>query len=120
MFVVIFFFLIPANPKQLKTSPMLLDWKTTQDHVSWGILLLLGGGFAMAEGSEVSGLSQWMGTQLTVLENLPHFLIVIIVCIIALILTEIASNTATCTILLPVIDRMVIFIQFKTNTSLIF
>lgn len=107
IFVVIFFFIIPAKPKELKTSPMLLDWKTAQDNVSWGVMLLLGGGFALAEGSETSGLSHWMGDQLTFLENLPQPLITIIVCLLALFLTEVASNTATCTILLPVIRRMV-------------
>ena len=107
-----FFFLIPAHPTQLKTSPALLDWKTTQDSVAWGIILLLGGGFAMAEGTEVSGLSSWMGSQLTVLEKFSPFFITLIVCIIALMLTEVASNTATCTILLPVVKRMVSFLEW--------
>lgn len=90
---------------------MLLDWKTTQDSVSWGIILMLGGGFALAQGSEASGLSHWIGDQLVILEHLPKFLISVIVCLLALILTEIASNSATCAILLPVIKRMVN--QFK-------
>ena len=102
-----FFFLIPAKPTQLKSSPALLDWKTTQDSVAWGIIILLGGGFAMAEGAEVSGLSTWMGSQLTVLEELSPFFITVIVCVIALVLTEVMSNTATCTILLPVVKRVV-------------
>ncbi|CAG2170628.1 unnamed protein product, partial [Oppiella nova] len=113
IFIVMFFFIIPANPTNLRQSAPLLDWKTTQDSVAWGIILLIGGGFAMAEGAEVSGLSYWMGTQLTVLEHLSPFAITLIVSIIALILTEIASNTATCTIMLPVIKRMAIELKIS-------
>ncbi|XP_054159318.1 Na(+)/citrate cotransporter-like [Oppia nitens] len=108
LLIVILFFIIPAKPTQLNASPTLLDWRTTQDSVAWGIILLVGGGFAMAEGSEKSGLSTWMGTQLTVLERFSPFTITVIVCIIALLLTEIMSNTATCTVMLPVIKRLAI------------
>ena len=107
IFVVVLFFLIPADPKHLKSSPMLLDWKTTVERVSWGVILLLGGGFAMAKGCEESGLSVWIGNKLATLSNLPKPLITVIMCCITLVMTELTSNTATCTILLPVIKQMV-------------
>lgn len=107
IFVVLLFFVIPADPMHLKSSAMLLDWKTTQERVSWGIILLLGGGFAMALGCEESGLSLWIGNKLANLSTLPQPLITIIMCAITLVMTEMTSNTATCTILLPVIKQMV-------------
>ena len=107
IFVVLLFFLIPADPQHLKSSPMLLDWKTTQERVSWGVIMLLGGGFAMAKGCEESGLSMWIGTKLAGLSNLPLALITVIVCTMALVMTELLSNTATATIILPVVRQMV-------------
>lgn len=113
MLVVLLFFLIPANPKNLKTSPMLLDWKTVHEKTSWSVILLLGGGFAMAKGCERSGLSAWLGNSLKVLEDLPQTIIVMFMCSIALILTELISNTASITILLPVIHQMALSINMN-------
>lgn len=107
IFVVLMFFLIPADPKHLKSSPMLLDWKSTVERVSWGVILLLGGGFAMAKGCEESGLSVWIGNKLAAFSTLQQPLITVIMCSITLVLTELTSNTATCTILLPVVKQMV-------------
>ncbi len=56
-----------------------------------------------------------MGDQLAYLQKLPSIALVIVVCLLALVMTEIASNTATCTILLPVIKRMVSHSFRKTN-----
>ena len=109
------FFLISAKPSEMSASPALLDWKTTQESVAWGIIVLLGGGFAMAEGTEESGLSAWLGTQLTVLERFSPFVITIIVCLIAVFLTEVLSNAGTCTIILPVVKRMVRIIMSILN-----
>lgn len=115
MIIVILFFLIPANPSDLSNSPMLLDWKSAQQHVSWSILLLLGGGYAMAHGFTKSGLSQLLGDKLLVLDNLPHTLITLIMCLAALLLTELISNTATCSILLPVVFQVVSIIYFPIH-----
>lgn len=87
-------------------SKTLLEWKVLQEKMPWGILLLLGGGFALAEGSKVSGLSQWVGSQLATFEFMPSQVIVLVVCLMAATLTEVASNTATATILLPILANM--------------
>ena len=52
LLIVMLFYIIPSNPDD-SSSPALLDWKTTQDKIPWNIVLLIGGGFALAEGSKV-------------------------------------------------------------------
>ncbi len=71
--------------------------------VPWGLLVLLGGGFAMAYGIQQSGLSNWVGGWLRDLDQLPPLLLILCVCLITVILTEVASNTATANIILPLL-----------------
>jgi len=79
-----------------------LDWKFVQHHLSWGVVLLLGGGFAISDGAEKSGLSAWIGEQLTGLQDLPRPLILLIVMVITAGITEVCSNVATANVLLPI------------------
>ncbi|XP_076366067.1 Na(+)/citrate cotransporter-like isoform X2 [Tachypleus tridentatus] len=104
--IVLLLFVIPARPRELETSPPLLEWKIAQQNVPWGVILLLGGGFALAEGTTRSGLSFWLGEQLTVLKALSAEVVILIVCLFALTLTEVASNTATATIMMPVLSNL--------------
>jgi sodium-dependent dicarboxylate transporter 2/3/5 len=73
----------------------------------WSLVLLLGGGFALAKATSVSGLSAWMGAQLEVLHFLDSRLLVLIVTAGTAIATEVTSNVATCSILLPVLRDLV-------------
>ncbi|XP_074049908.1 solute carrier family 13 member 1 [Macrotis lagotis] len=108
----ILFFLIPAK-KLTKTTPTgeitafdyspLITWKEFQSFMPWDITLLVGGGFALADGCEVSGLSAWIGQQLTPLGSLPVWSIILISSLLVTSLTEIASNPATITLLLPIL-----------------
>nr|CAH0105112.1 unnamed protein product [Daphnia galeata] len=122
MIIVMFLFSIPAKPSfwclrpkgetgPEKPSPALLDWKYVQDRLPWGIVLLLGGGFALSDATEASGLSDWIGQQLTGLQVLPPFVIMLIICIITATITEIASNTATANILLPILADTAVSIK---------
>ncbi|XP_047709536.1 Na(+)/dicarboxylate cotransporter 3 isoform X2 [Prionailurus viverrinus] len=88
-----------------ETEP-LLTWKKVQDTVPWNIILLLGGGFAMAKGCEESGLSAWIGGQLHPLENVPPPLAVLLITVVVAFFTEFASNTATIIIFLPVLAEL--------------
>jgi sodium-dependent dicarboxylate transporter 2/3/5 len=54
----------------------------------WGVLILLGGGFALSDGSDKSGLSAWIGEQLKELETLPNEVILIIVMLLTTMVTE--------------------------------
>ncbi len=87
-----------------------LDWKDSVS-IPWGILLLFGGGLAIAAGFSITGLSTWMGTQLTVLDG--FHLLVIITCstLLILFLTEITSNTATATMILPVVASLAVAVN---------
>ncbi|XP_040186293.1 solute carrier family 13 member 3 [Rana temporaria] len=91
----------------------LLSWKKAQDTVPWNIILLLGGGFAMAKGCEVSGLSTWIGGRLQPLEGLHPALAVLLVTILIASFTEFASNTATIIVFLPVLSELAI--RLKVN-----
>ncbi len=76
-------------------------------HVPWESLLLLGGGFAMAAGIQKSGLSEWLGTQLAVVRDLPPFLQVLLTCLTTVALSAVASNTATIAVMLNVLKDAV-------------
>ena len=80
-----------------------LDWKTVQEKLPWGILLLFGGGFALAAGFRSTGLDVWIGQQLTGIQALPIWMIILTLCLGITFLTEFTSNTATATMILPVI-----------------
>ncbi|KAM6932472.1 solute carrier family 13 member 2-like [Lycodopsis pacificus] len=84
----------------------LLSWDIVHEKMPWNILLLLGGGFALAHGSEKSGLSLWLGESLIPLQNIPPFAISILLCLLVAMFTECSSNTATTTLFLPILASM--------------
>ncbi|XP_037665960.1 solute carrier family 13 member 2 isoform X2 [Choloepus didactylus] len=96
----------PGNPEKLKAPPTLLSWKTVHAKMPWGIVILLGGGFALAKGSEHSGLSDWLGYKLTPLQHVPAPAIAFILCLLVATFTECTSNVATTTLFLPILASM--------------
>ncbi|KAB7499344.1 Solute carrier family 13 member 2 [Armadillidium nasatum] len=110
--IVFLLFVIPSKLPWTDTSPEptppCLTWEAVHKKVPWGLILLVGGGFAMAEGAAASGLSTWMQVQLQVLEVLPKQAIVFLVCLITTFLTEIITNITAASILLPVLRDMAI------------
>lgn len=91
-------FIIPSN---LKKREFLLDWKTAVT-IPWDILILFGGGFALALGFSESGLTKAVAEQLTVLEGTNLVIIVAGITTLVILLTEVTSNTATASIALPI------------------
>jgi len=69
----------------------------------WDIVLLLGGGFALAYGMQNSGLSSWIGSQLQFLGDVPLPVMMLGIALVIIFLTEITSNTATTQVMLPIL-----------------
>lgn len=92
-------FLLPSG-KPLKGS--ILVWEDAIK-LPWGIILLFGGGMALADAFESSGLALWIGGQMTGLSVLGIFLVILFVVAIVNLLTEFTSNLATVTMILPVL-----------------
>ncbi|HIA02851.1 MAG TPA: SLC13/DASS family transporter [Myxococcales bacterium] len=92
-------FLLPAGKGN--KGVRLLDWETAV-RIPWGLLLLFGGGLALADGFKVTGFSEWVGQELAGLATLSPWVLIGVVCLAVTFLTEITSNTATTTILMPV------------------
>ncbi|XP_068207339.1 Na(+)/citrate cotransporter-like isoform X3 [Palaemon carinicauda] len=101
----------PKDPEAPTPSPACMSWQVVQEKIPWGVVLLLGGGFAMAEGANKSGLSAWLGEQLVAFNVMPKEAIVFVVSLMTAMLTEVASNTATASILLPVLKEMALNIN---------
>ena len=99
-------FLLPTNDKKRR----LINWEEASK-LPWGILLLFGGGMALASGFKESGLALWIGTQMTLLDGINLFLFVFILIASVNFLTEITSNLATTAMLLPILYPMAMTID---------
>ncbi len=108
-------FIIPSN---FKKHEFLLDWQTAIK-IPWDILILFGGGFALAKGFNDSGLTQAIADQLSILQGSNLFLIIAIVTTIVIILTEITSNTATASMILPIIAALAIAMHIHPYSLMI-
>lgn len=106
MFIAVILFLIPAKRKFSR----ILDWSIAKD-LPWGILLLFGGGLAVASAITESGLDKWMGKQISGLEGINIIVTISIVALFVLFLTEITSNTATATMILPILATIAVGIN---------
>ncbi len=102
IFMAILTFILPSGQKKDGKIEMLMNWNWAR-RVPWGILLLFGGGFALANGFQESGLTQWLGEQLKAFHFLPLVVMILIVSAMATFTTEFASNTAMASTLLPIL-----------------
>ncbi|MUP44741.1 DASS family sodium-coupled anion symporter [Gramella sp. BOM4] len=96
-------FVIPSGEK----GRNLITWDEAVK-IPWGIILLFGGGMALAKGFSDTGLANWIGEQLVNLENLPLFLLVLVLIAAVNFLTEVTSNLATTAMLLPILAPMAV------------
>lgn len=98
MSAAILLFIVPAN----KSGERLIDWDSAKK-LPWDILILFGGGLSLSAQFSSSGLSLWIGHQVSALGALPIAAIIMAVVTLVIFLTEITSNTATAAAFLPVI-----------------
>jgi len=96
---VVAMFLVPSGKSD---GSALLDWETA-NRIPWGMLILFGAGIAIAEAFTQSGLSQLIGNGLAGLATLPTVALIGGICLAVTFLTEATSNTATTTLLMPIL-----------------
>lgn len=85
----------------------ILDWKTAEK-IPWGVLILFGGGLALAEGFKETGLAEWIGQKFTLIEGVGFFVLLLIIIASVNFLTEVTSNVATASMLLPILASVAI------------
>ncbi|XP_050774607.1 solute carrier family 13 member 4 isoform X1 [Gopherus flavomarginatus] len=84
----------------------IITWTDFQKTMPWEIVVLVGGGYALAAGCKTSGLSTWIGRQMLSLSSLPYWAVTLLACILVSMVTEFVSNPATITIFLPILCSM--------------
>lgn len=92
-------FLIPADRQ---AGTFLMDWQTAE-RLPWSVLILLGGGLALAAGVEKSGLAAWLGSHLSLVGQLSPLSGILVITLLMAVLTEFTSNTAITTLMMPVL-----------------
>lgn len=99
MLAAVLLFVWPVN---LKEHEYVMSWGEMKE-LPWGILILFGGGLALAAAIEGNGLAEYIGSQLSALEILPTIAIIGGVVLVIIFLTELTSNTATTAAFLPIL-----------------
>ncbi|XP_025091970.1 solute carrier family 13 member 5-like isoform X1 [Pomacea canaliculata] len=86
----------------------ILTWKLVNERLAWGVLLLMGGGFALADGCQVSGLSKWVSGHLAALATLDPWVIGMLLTLFIAVTTEVTSNAATTTLFVPIVGDLAV------------
>lgn len=113
IFGALLMFVIPAGEQRSK----LMDWKTAKQ-LPWDVLLIFGGGLAIAKGFSKTDLTDWIALQFAQINFLPIIVLLIIIASINF-LTEITSNTATASIMLPLLYSLGLSMHMETLPLLI-
>jgi sodium-dependent dicarboxylate transporter 2/3/5 len=95
-----------ATKEQTSTPQPLMDWTFAEQRIPWGILLLIGGGFALAAGVDKAGLSNIIGESMVGLGALPPPILIAAIALIVCLLSELGSNTATASLVIPILAAM--------------
>lgn len=105
-------------PTKNRTEKKIINWESAVK-LPWGILLLFGGGLALAEGFKTSGLAEWIGAQVTQFEQLPLLALLFVLVLTINFLTEITSNLATTAMLLPIIAPIALALDVHPFTLMV-
>jgi sodium-dependent dicarboxylate transporter 2/3/5 len=104
-------FAIPVTPRPAGGYDRLMDWKTVE-RLPWGILLLFGGGFAIAGAFTSTGLSDWVGASVAASwHDLPPWVLLLSVCLLMTFLTEFTTNVATVNAILPILAGIAVTLE---------
>lgn len=85
----------------------LLVWHEA-DRAPWGVIMMFGGGLALAAGMQASGLAEWLGTALLPLASVPLVLVALAIVGMVVLITEFASNVATASAIMPVVAALAV------------
>ncbi len=100
-------YMVPSRKNQ---GARIMDWEATKD-LPWNIILLFGGGFALASGIKESGLALWFGSQLEWVASMHPMVVIFFICLMMTFITEVTSNTATTEMILPVLAGLSVTID---------
>jgi sodium-dependent dicarboxylate transporter 2/3/5 len=95
-------FIVPVS---LRDGEFLMDWETAE-RLPWGVLLLFGGGLALAGAITSTGLAAWIGQAMSGMESWPLPLTIVLLTAVVIFLTELTSNTATAAAFLPLVASL--------------
>ncbi len=120
MVMALLLFLLPGDRQVDGTSPRLIHWDQVERKIPWGVLLLFGGGFAMADAFKETKLSEWIGKYFAHhMEGAPTWLLIVGVCATLTLMTEFTSNVATATTVLPVLGATAVALKIDPRLLLI-
>lgn len=111
-------FVLFLLPSRTKKGSRIIDWESAVK-LPWGILLLFGGGLALAEGFKTSGLAVWIGSQISLIDHLPLIVLLLVIIFAVNFLTEVTSNLATTAMLLPVIAPVALALNVHPFTLMV-
>jgi sodium-dependent dicarboxylate transporter 2/3/5 len=111
IFMAMLMFLIPTRNKDTKYSRIMGPDVIAK--LPWNIVLLFGGGFALAKGFQVTELSVFIGNEFSGLAGMPPFIMILVICLGITFLTELTSNTATTEMILPIIASVAVSMQIN-------
>jgi sodium-dependent dicarboxylate transporter 2/3/5 len=103
----------------------LMDWKTAV-MIPWGVILLIGGGLALANAYTATGLDEWIAERLVFLQGVNYLVVILVIVAVAILVGEIVSNTASAALLIPIsaslagsigIDPLLLMIPLTIATS---
>ncbi|MBI1349357.1 SLC13/DASS family transporter [bacterium] len=111
MLMALVMFVIPVRTQADRPTEPLMDWATAS-RLPWGILLLFGGGFAIADATRATGLAEWSGAWLAQsTQGWPTWLLIGVICLLVTFLSEFTSNVATANALLPIAAGLAIAME---------
>ena len=113
IFGALLLFLLPSTK-----SERLIDWETAVK-LPWGVILLFGGGLSIAAAFQSSGLDQWLGSLFTYFGGLELLFLILIIVLFINFMTEITSNVATASIMLPVLAAMATNLELNPYSLMI-